>query len=226
MMHSNIREDISLSVPPDCLLSELDEITAIIANTKNILCLAEQREKQLMAALDCLTVPPIPLPLAAMKRKTIATPIASVCPSGSATGDKLKRGYDYRGETVRCYKENEIWIGVMTRLLQDFPDKQAAIQQALKLRGRKRIYLARSPMDLFPGKGYEWIKDKYVPIQGGWFVDKNFAGDRLISLVRAAIEAVGLTWGLDVVVRLYSDRQRESRPNQPSVVNDQPVIVS
>lgn len=205
MMHSNIREDTSLSVPPDCLLSELDAITAIIANTKNILCLAEQREKQLMVALDCLTVPPIPLPLAALKRKAIATPIASVCSSGCATGDKLKRGYDYRGETVRCKEKKDIWVGVINRLLQDFPEKQTAIQQALESKGRKRPYLAKSPVDLFPGKSIEWIDDdKYVPIQGGWFLDKNIDPARYNRLLPAALGAVGLRWGIDVAIRLNS----------------------
>lgn len=202
-MHSNMYKITDRPDPPDSLLSELDAITAIIGNTKNLLSLAEEREKQLIAALDCLTAPPIRLPIVTTESEASAGP--STCPiSSPPAADKLRRGYDYRGKTKRCFEVNEIWIGVMSLLLHDFPKKQAAIQQALKARGRTRTFLARTQAELFPDKNHEWGKKYSVQILGGWYLDKNMSGDRMKSLLRSAVEAVGLTWGRDVVVRLYS----------------------
>ncbi|MBL8447041.1 MAG: hypothetical protein JNJ44_06470 [Zoogloeaceae bacterium] len=202
-MHSNMGKDTTLPVPPDCLLFELDALTAIVGKMEDLLCLANQRQKQLFAALDFMTAPLISIPIGVVEYEKSADPSLSA-PPGPRAADRLKRGYDYRGKTKRCWEEKDIWIGVMSRLIHDYPESHADIQQALKSKGRTRTYFSRTPSGLFPNKSHEWSKKHSVQIPGGWFLDKNLSGDRMKSLLRTAVEAVGLTWGLDVVVRLYS----------------------
>lgn len=178
----------------DSHMIELSALKTAIAATQHYLTVAHQRRAELTAELERT-----PEPAGAE-----STP--STAPYPSPEANRCRRGYDYRGATVRCREKKDIWIGLMQRLLDDFPDKHVDIVQALRAKGRNRSYLSRDRATLFKNKDALWVMSHSTKLNNGWYLDKNLEGGRMLVLLRTVVHAIGLTWGDDVTVRLNSQR--------------------
>lgn len=188
---------------PECRhssLGELSAIEAVIAATQNYLEVTKRRRDELTAEFNGTT--------ASSPATTGTEPheIMVQCPSLNMISHR--RGYDYRGKTVRCREKKDIWVGVMQAILDDFPDKHADIVKALKLRERTRSFISKDRMTLFLDKNRDWVTTHSTMHQNGWYVDKNLQGERIRSLLETVVDVVGLSWGKDVTVRLNSQRAR------------------
>jgi len=67
------------------------------------------------------------------------------------------------------------------------------------VRGRTRPLIASNKEKLYPGRAdLSDYSREFVP---GWFVGTNYSHSDVMRLLRAAAEAVGLVWGVDVYVK-------------------------
>jgi hypothetical protein len=69
-----------------------------------------------------------------------------------------------------------------------------------RLGGRTRRYIATSPELLYPDR--EDLRDLHELLPGGWLVSTNLNNPLKGTIVRAACEVAGLSFGRDVVVDL------------------------
>jgi hypothetical protein len=118
----------------------------------------------------------------------------------------IYRGYEYKGRHYSSIDKIGIHIGLLTRLLQDFPEKVEAMLSAIQGLGRSRKYLSRDRYDLFTRKTKEWV-DKYSQdIGNGWYLDTNLNESSMRNILQTAVKAAGLRWGEDIVVYWRSRR--------------------
>lgn len=178
----------------DSYLIELSALKTAIAATQHYLAVAHRRRARLMAELELRSEP------------ARAESAPAITPYPRPEVNRCRRGYDYRGTTFRCREKKDIWIGLMQRLLDDFPEKHADIVEALRAKGRKRCYLSRDRQALYENKEMGWVVSHSVRLENGWFLDKNLSGEKMLELLHAAVQAAGLTWTDDVTVRLNSIR--------------------
>lgn len=179
----------------DSLFRELSAVGQAISAVEHYLVVARQRQAELTGEIERKTE----------RVRAVSTP--SKAPYGPSTdADRCRRGFDYRGVTVRCLETKDIWIGLMQRLLNDFPDKHTHIVKALRAKGRSRCYLSRDRTALYENKDSAWIMSHSVELENGWYLDKNFDSERMLTLLRTVVQGVGLTWNADVTVRLRTKR--------------------
>lgn len=65
-------------------------------------------------------------------------------------------------------------------------------------RGKKRRYIARTPEELYPGRSDLVQYNEAIP--DGWYVATNLSNQIKLSIVKAATQVAGLTFGTDVSV--------------------------
>lgn len=197
---------------------ELSALETAIAAIQHYLAVAKRRSAELTAELA-------PAPTRAG-----AESAHSRVPNKSLEAHRCRRGYDYRGETVRCHEKKGIWTGLMQQLLDDFPDKHADIVQALRSKGRNRSYLSSDRTTLFEKKDAAWVTSHSTKLHNGWYLDTNLEGERMLTLLRTVVRVLDLTWGKDVIVRLNSQRLhlrqkaviKTSLPEQCEAVHEKP----
>lgn len=191
-----------LSVPdnPNKLLSEFESLELVVDLTEKLLGKLRQRQSELTELLDSLTSPQLAQTLdIAVNGASIRLP--------PQRPRYAPRGYKYKGEDHQVFDKIDIHKNILRLLLRDYPDKQNAIASALRREGRLRNYMSRDRMSLFPGKDTYWVQKHSVNLGNGWYLDTNLAGERIQKLLRAAVCAVGLAWGKDVVIRLNDTYQ-------------------
>jgi hypothetical protein len=75
----------------------------------------------------------------------------------------------------------------------------SALPKLEEVRGRVRPLIANSPDLLYPGRAdLAPYSREFTP---GWFVGTNYSHIDVLRLIRAAAEALGMVWGLDIYVR-------------------------
>ena len=65
-------------------------------------------------------------------------------------------------------------------------------------RGKKRRDIARSPEELYPGRSD--LVQYNEPLPDGWYVATNLSNQIKLSIIKAATQVAGLTFGTDVSV--------------------------
>lgn len=183
----------------ELLISELDVIESVIDSAEALLHKLKQRQFELAEALDYVTSPSSVTTVGAIAEGR--SPLVPIADSGLQSDRCPGTGFVYKGiyhlglEKIGIYKE------LLGELLQDFPERQSVILAAFGGIGRTRTYLARNRGDLFTGKNSHWIKKHSEALGDAWFIDTNLSGLMIGRLLRAAVDAVGLKWNKDVVVR-------------------------
>lgn len=105
------------------------------------------------------------------------------------------------GETVWTRARIRIYLMILRHIQSTLPTRWEEVAARLAARGRCRRYLARSPEALFPGRPTQWADAHCVTLQDGWYADTNLSAAQIRTLAREAVNAAGLRWGVDVVVR-------------------------
>ena len=75
----------------------------------------------------------------------------------------------------------------------------SALTKLEGVRGRVRPLIANSPDRLYPGRAN--LAPHSREFTPGWFVGTNYSYTDVLRLIRAAAEALGMVWGLDIYVR-------------------------
>lgn len=195
--------NVNLHTPdnPDRMLSDLAALGSAIQMAEGILDWARPRYEALWTQLESMTRPGCLAPVEARPKpaQTLGSPDAE-------QAARVRRyqlpSYELKGRVYRDWTAIGVYKKLMVHLLMDYPDRQEAIRHALARHGRKRPYLARERSALFPGKDAAWAGQHSVALPGGWYLDTNLSDDLKRKLLRAAAVAAGLTWNVDVVVRL------------------------
>jgi len=128
----------------------------------------------------------------AMPSNTPSTPHASGAPPLSSPPTDL--GYYYRGTFYPASGKKDIYVEIIGRLMQDFPD--FADRFSRESVGDTRYYLFRkSEKDQLPEEMQKWYEQnsrQYREIEQGWLVLADLNDDNKRRKLRQAAEIVGL----------------------------------
>jgi hypothetical protein len=161
-------------------MRELEQIESAIKASRQSLALLEGRHAALTEELDRITRP---------------QPASS-----AATSKTVGRGLEYRGAWSNHWSCIAIHIDLLRRMWNDFPDQREKMAIAIGHHGSTRAYVAKSLTELFPRKPAVWARRHSRPLVEGWLVDTNLNPLQMRKILRAAVEAAGLTWGAEVKV--------------------------
>lgn len=156
-------------------LQELEQIESTIHAMTDLLTTLQDRHNRLISRLDQITSP---APMALQKLVT--------------------RGLAYRGTFTPHGSCIAIYVDLLRRLWTDFPAHRDAMAQAMAANGRIRTYVAKTPVELFPGCSVVWARRYSRPLVDDWHVDTNLNPNSMIKILRAAVTRAGLHWGKDV----------------------------
>lgn len=102
----------------------------------------------------------------------------------------------FGGEEISAHTGAEALEKTLKRLVSSNP---SCVEKIAGVRGRIRPLIARKAEALYPGRpDLSELSREFTP---GWFVGTNYSRRDVMRLIRAAVEAVGLVWGVDVYVR-------------------------
>ncbi|MCX7886458.1 MAG: type I restriction enzyme HsdR N-terminal domain-containing protein [Verrucomicrobiae bacterium] len=93
----------------------------------------------------------------------------------------------------------EAMLIVLRELAKDDPNFLLRLSQHPDIHGRKRRYVARRPEELYPDR--EDLRELCEPLPGGWFVSTNLNNVQKMTIIKAAAEVAGLTFGKDIIVK-------------------------
>ena len=128
----------------------------------------------------------------AVPSNTPSTPHASGAPPLSSPPTDL--GYYYRGTFYPASSKKDIYVEIIGRLMQDFPD--FADRFSKESVGDTRYYLFRkSEKDQLPEEMQKWYEQnsrQYREIEQGWLVLADLNDDNKRRKLRQAAEIVGL----------------------------------
>ena len=124
--------------------------------------------------------------------KTSTTP--EQAPKGHARGT-----ITLRGTSIPYTNAKEAMVIVLHRLAQDDPTFLERCSRHRAFQGRKRRHIAQRLEDVYPGRP-DLQKSHHEELPGGWIVGTNLNNRSKMTLIRAAGEVGGLTFGRDLIV--------------------------
>jgi len=165
--------------------------TAMIPITSDMLArllALRQSERESLDEVLRRVLPAANPPVISAKRAMAATP--------STNGGTV--AYKLDGETHAASDATEAMINILSDLAQyddDFFPKLAE-----KVRGRTRNHVARSRLEVYPGRPdlARYVKE----IGPGWFIGCNIANREKNKILRAACDVMGLDFDRDLKVNL------------------------
>lgn len=152
-----------------------------------------QIERAITAAQACVTA-------LQLRRDALVSELERITRPAPAAPKLIGPGFRYHGEMARAWSAIDIHIDLLRRLWADRPLQREAMAGAMGARGYSRAYVARSVLQLFPGKPAAWATKYSRPLVEDWVIDTNLNRPRIATLLRVAVAASGLTWGEDVQV--------------------------
>lgn len=174
-----------LASDPNHLLLEAEQICRAIAASEVYMKTLAAKRDEIMDTLDTLTRPPL-LPQAPVRRT-------------------VRRGFEYFGDHTRRPNYLSIYLSLLGRLWQDFPEKREQIAHEVGRMGYSRRYIAQDRMALFTRMSEAWTIKYSRKLCDGWYVDTNVNRKQIHTILHRAVTAAGLKWGTDVCV--YWDTQ-------------------
>ena len=132
------------------------------------------------------------LPAAKPPVKSTEPAIATPSTNGGSVSYKLD------GETHVASDATEAMINILSDLAQC--DDNFYPKLAEKVRGRTRNHIARSRVEVYPGRPdlVRYVKE----VGPGWFIGCNIANRETKKILRAACEVMGLDFDRDIKVNL------------------------
>jgi hypothetical protein len=91
---------------------------------------------------------------------------------------------------------------VMIKVLGELHHRDASFLErfaALPRHGRRRRYISRSKVELYPGRP-DLCEDCSEQHFGGWWIGTNYSRSTLAKIIQTATEVAGLRFGADVVL--------------------------
>jgi hypothetical protein len=90
----------------------------------------------------------------------------------------------------------------MIKVLEEFQRRDPSFLDrfaALPKHGRRRRYISRDKMELYPGRA-DLCEDYSEQHFGGWWVGTNYSRSTIANIIEMACEVVGLKFHQDVVL--------------------------
>jgi len=176
------------------LLKEQDEILVeLVADKVETLCGFKPEPDVVRSYLDSLLRPQPP-----------NTPKSPVAPERATKRDAaipLKDSDNFSGFTLngKPYKEGSA-IDTMFRVFEVLSQRDAKFLEryaGLPKHGRKRRYMARDKMELYPGRK-DLCEDYSQQKFGGWWIGTNYSRSTIRHAIELACEVAGLRFGHDL----------------------------
>lgn len=115
-------------------------------------------------------------------------------------------GFTFYGRTYQCKNAADVYV----RILDQFADRDPKFLErfAAYPKGRgKRLYIARSATDLYPGSAH--LAKHAREIKPGWWIDLHMDNQRKERLIRMACEVAGVEYETDLQVNLGGRNARQ-----------------
>ena len=117
----------------------------------------------------------------------------------SAVGESSRSGrLILRGKAYIYNNAKDAMVIVLRELAKTEPSFLEKCSQHPDAQGRKRRYIARTPVELYPDR--EDLREMREQLPGGWLVATNLNNVLKKTIIRLAAEVAGLTFGKDVIV--------------------------
>lgn len=177
------------------LLKEQDEILVeLIADKVETLCGFKPEPDAVRVFLDSL-LRPVASPPPSGPAPTSRPPQPPLAPTQGTDNDDYS-GFMLHGQHYRVGSAIDTLFRVFDVLSQNDPqflERYAALPK----HGRKRRYLARDKMELYPGRRDlcdEYSQQKF----GGWWIGTNYSHSTIRHAIELACEVAGLRFGHDL----------------------------
>jgi hypothetical protein len=116
-----------------------------------------------------------------------------------AAGESSRRGRLILRDKAYPYNNaKDAMVIVLRELAKTDPSFLERCSQHPDAQGRKRRYIARTPVELYPDR--EDLREMREPLPDGWLVATNLNNVLKKTIIRLAAQVAGLTFGKDVVV--------------------------
>ena len=116
-----------------------------------------------------------------------------------AAGETSRSGKLFlRGKGYQYTNAKDAMVIVLSELAKGDPSFLERCSLHPDAQGRKRRYIARTPVELYPDR--EDLRDMREPLPGGWLVATNLNNVLKKTIIKLAAEVAGLTFGKDVIV--------------------------
>ena len=175
-----MQEQPILNLEPQFLMQELEQIESAIRASQKWFTTLQDRREALTAKLEHIK-PPQPVP-PRLVTKTI------------------RRGFEYRGIVYEHWNYIDIHIDLLRRSWTDFSDRREAMARAMGSCGRKRTYVAKTPVELFLGQPLAFANKHSRTLVDDWYVDTNLNPNLMRRILPDAVAAAGLSLGRDVKI--------------------------
>ena len=121
-------------------------------------------------------------------------PASKEQPKLSSAGFRLQ-GHNYVAKNAR---------DVMVQLFEELARRDSTFLERFAARpkhGKKRRFIARSQMELYPDRPDLGEAHSYR-LSSGWWIGTNYSRENIEKIVKMACEVAGLRYGTDVVIKL------------------------
>ncbi|MCX8155268.1 MAG: hypothetical protein N3J91_02245 [Verrucomicrobiae bacterium] len=200
--HSSRQRQMAAALPQAFkqLIEEQDEILVdLIAEKVETLCGFKPEPEVVRDFLNTLNLNALIQPQPATKSES-----TKFQPPPSQTKSfepPTSTDHDFSGFTFegRHYRE-ESAIGTLFRVLDVFRQRDPSFLEryaALPKHGRKRRYLARNKLDLYPGRpdlSEQYSEERF----GGWWIGTNYSRSTIRHAIELACEVAGVRFGKDL----------------------------
>lgn len=103
-----------------------------------------------------------------------------------------------QGKAYPYRNAKEAMVATLTILAKSDPSFLARCSTHADVQGRKRKYIGRTPIDLYPDRPD--LHEMIAHLPGGWIVATNLNNQLKKTIIRAATQVAGLVFGKDVIV--------------------------
>jgi predicted type IV restriction endonuclease len=121
-------------------------------------------------------------------------PVPKEQPKLSSAGFRLQ-GHNYVAKNAR---------DVMIQIFEELARRDSTFLERFAARpkhGKKRRFIARSQMELYPDRPDLGEAHSYR-LSSGWWIGTNYSRENIEKIVKMACEVAGLRYGTDVVIKL------------------------
>lgn len=117
--------------------------------------------------------------------------------ANDTSGNSMAVSYVFFGKTKTARTGKDAFLEVLSDLARRYPDKIERIADAA--RGRSRNHIARSVSEIYPERPDLANAAEFAP---GWLVGLNIANREKKRIIVSACDALGVSYGVDVVLNL------------------------
>jgi predicted type IV restriction endonuclease len=139
--------------------------------------------------------------LASPESRPVINPSSSPTYSNNVDQTRVVESFDFvfKGKHISARSACDVMVKLIKLLAQD--DHQFLERFASRKHGKKRRYLAREKLDLYPGRP-DLAKQHSVEIVSGWWLGTNYSRKNIQDIINLALEVAGLQISSNIKVNV------------------------